>query len=542
MVVDYKLHSKMKKFNLYILTILVWFGSSCSDEFLSTDPTGEFLEDNYYQTEDQLFKALIAAYDPMAWTFPNGRWTSNVMLGEIRSDNANAGGDPSDADQPGWQQIDDFTNDALTGESESFWKKGWHGIYRSNLVINNSNVESTLATIYKGEAKFLRAYYHFNLFNIFGPIPISDHVLAASEYTSDVTARKSVSELFQFMETDLLEAIEVLPQAKYSGGSAGRVSKTTAQALLGKIYLYWADIVNDDPAVFNKAAAVLQEVINSGQYMLLEDYNDLFAFGAKNTDESVFEIQYTNLVPADWGGAEFIDGNMITQLCGVRGLCATHPEYIEGWGFMLPTENLYSSYLSDDTYRRDATIISEAELTAASCNVDMSQQNLIDFEGYWQQKYANYSSYSNPNGGDINLQKDPNEPVIRYADVLLMAAEALHRGSGNDAQAQIYIDLVRERAAGPTATSFRNSSQVMADEGWSMLDLIRYERRMELAGEGDRWFDLVRSGRATPSLFDANDPRSGQLDPAKVYLAIPQKDIDNTAGQLTEYPDNSLFN
>ncbi|MTI22813.1 RagB/SusD family nutrient uptake outer membrane protein [Fulvivirga sp. RKSG066] len=526
----------MKKI-IYIL-IGSFLINACSDDFINPEPKGEVLEDNYYVSEDQFFNALISAYDPLQWTFPNGFWTSNVMYAEIRSDNANAGGDPSNSDQPGWQQIDDFTNNSFTNESESFWKRGWWGIYRANLLINNDAIESELINTYKAEAKFLRAYYHFDLFRIFGPVPIVDEVL--NQETFNTVERATITDLFTFMTQDLKEAIDVLPDTKYTGSFAGRVSKTTAQALLGKIYLYQADFLNDDPALFDLAAAQFEAVINSGQYELLDDYNDLFAFGAKNTEESVFEIQYTNQIARDFSvPGEIINGNMITQLSGIRGLCGDHPDYLPGWGFTLPTSSLFDHYLADDSYRRDASIISLDELNDIGCSVDQAEQNAQDYTGYWQQKYANYNSYSNPNGGEINVLKDPNEPVIRYADVLLMYAEALVRGSGSDAEAMVAINEVRERAAGPDATDFRTAQELMTEEGLTLLELIWYERRAELALEGHRWFDLVRSDRASASLFTGD--KASNFNENSHWLAAPQKDIDNTAGSISEYPSADLF-
>lgn len=530
----------MKKFSIYFSSLVLVIQLSCSDLFIDPEPRVDLLIENYYQTEAQFFDALIAAYDPLQWTFVDGVWVSNIMLGEIRSDNSRAGGDQTNSDQPGWQAIDAFQNTSLTIESESFWKKGWWGIYRTNLVINNDNLDTEAVRFIKAEAKFLRAWYHFDLFRVFGPVPILDEILTESDYLS--VERKSISELFEFIKSDLEDAIAALPETKYSGSMAGRVSKTTAQAVLGKVLLYEADFLNDNPSLFAEAATHLQEVINSGQYSLVNDYAELFAFGSKNNNESVFEIQHTNLVPHSWDDGQFIDGNMITQLCGIRGLCADHAEYAPGWGFMLPTNSLNDHFQADDTYRRDAAIISLQELQADGCNVDLSQVNPLDFSGFWQRKFANFKTYSNPNGGDINLQKDPNNPVIRYADVLLMCAEALVRGNGAEAQAMDYINEVRERAAGPEAESYRTVQQLMADNGWTLMDAIWYERRAELAGEGDRWFDLVRSGRAGSNLFASDDERRANINPEQLFLAIPQRDIDNTGGALTAYPDPGLFN
>jgi starch-binding outer membrane protein, SusD/RagB family len=524
---------------LFMVLALLLFTTRCND-FLEVDPQNKYLSVNFYVSENQVFNGLIAAYDPMQWTFVDGFWTSTVMLGEIWSDNARAGGDPSNFDQPGWQQIDDLVATPLTPEATSFWKKNYFGINRANQVLNNVTITSNLIKQYQAEAKFLRAFYHFELFRMFGPIPV---IIEQPDPDDKSATRNTLSEVFTRITTDLEEAIPLL-QVSHPSNFSGRITKGAAEALLGKAYLYWADLKNDDKNLFDKAALHLGNVISSNQYSLVDDYNHLFAFGAANTSESVFEIQYTSEVPADFGTPfEFINGNMIVQLCGIRGLCSNHPLYAEGWGFMLPTSNLYTSFLSDDLYRRNATIISQTELALGGCNVTPAAQNTVDFQGYWQRKYANYKAYSASNGGEINVLKDPNQPYIRYADVLLMYAEALVRGNGSPAAAMEAIDKVRERAKGPgdNTGNFRTAADLMAAENWTLLEVIWYERRAELAGEGDRWFDLVRSGRANANLWTPTDLRAGNFDPNDHYLPIPQRDIDITGGGLTAYPDPSLF-
>ncbi len=530
----------MKSQNKIIKVLTFLFLATGCNDFLEVDPQNKYLSNNFYVSEDQVFKGLIAAYDPMQYTFVDGRWSSTVMLGEIWSDNANAGGDNSNFDQPGWQEIDDLNATTLTGEAISFWKKNYFGINKANQVLNNVKITSEAIDHYKAEAKFLRAFYHFELFRFFGPIP----VITSQPVPDDKSAtRNTLTEVFTQITSDLEAAIPLLP-ASYSADFTGRITKGAAEALLGKAYLYWADLKNDDQALFALAALHLKEVINSNNYSLLDDYNDLFAFGAANRVESVFEIQYSSEVPADFNTPfEFINGNMMVQMCGIRGLCSNHPDYIEGWGFLLPTSNLYNSFLSDDNYRRDATVIPQTELVLGGCAIKSAAQNPVDFQGYWQQKYANYKGYSATNGGEINVLKDANQPYIRYADVLLMYAEALVRGGGSQSEAIAAIDLVRERAKGPgnNIGNFRTTSDLMADEGLTLLEVIWYERRAEFAGEGDRWFDLVRSGRADASLFALTDLRNANFDANDLYLPIPQKEVDLTSNGLTAYPDPSLF-
>lgn len=529
--------------SIVLLTITGLY--SCKEDLLDVAPVNEFLSENYYLTDEQVFSSLVAAYDPLGWTMAYGQWISHVMYAAIRSDNAHAGGDPSNNDQPGWQELDDFTNTNTNTITHPIYRKYYIGIFRANLVINNAKISSPAVTRYQAEAKFLRAYYHFELFRHFGPIPVILEPLAPSDVH---LSRNTLNEVFQAIVTDLTEAAAELP-ASISSGEAGRATKGAALALLGKAYIYWADMTNDDVSKFDLAAEALQQVVDLGIYSLEPDMKSLYLHGVKNPPESVFEIQQSNLYPGDWGWFEGVDGNGMIQLCGIRGLCDAHPTYEPGWGFMLATEDLYKSYLADDHYRRDAGLTSVARLTqeiadaGANCPVvvDVTQINPVDYTGYWQIKYANYKSYlgNNVNGGDPNLTKDANIYVIRYADVLLMLAESLHRGSGSDALAMNYIDMVRERAAGPGASNYRTSAQVMSDQGWSLLQLIQYERRAEFAMEGDRWFDLVRSGRATAELFNG-DPRADQFDANDLWLPIPLQEL-NVSPELSEYPGPELF-
>lgn len=537
----------MKKYTLFLLLVVLSI-QSCNKDRLDVEPVGEFLSSNFFVTEDQVFTALIAAYDPLGWSMAYGQWISYVMYAEIRSDNANAGGDPSDNDQPGWQELDDFRQTNTNTVLQPMYRRNYIGIFRANTVLEQSNIESATVDLYKAEAKFLRAFYHFELLKHFGPIPVVTTLLAPEDVN---LKRNTVSEIFQAIVTDLEEASQVLPTT-VSSSETGRATKGAALAMLGKAYLYWADMVGDDPAKFDLAAQYLQQVVDLGVYELEDDLQHIFDYGVRNTKESVFEIQHNNLWTSDWSWFEGIDGNGIIQLCGVRGLCEDHPDYQAGWGFMLPTKGLYDSYLSDDGYRRDVAILSEAELAqdlvdgGVTCNVvvDNTQNNPIDATGYWQEKFANFKAYegTNVNGGDPNLTKAHNTFPMRYANVLLMLAEANVRGNGSDSDALNHIDQVRERAAGPgdNTGTFKTAATVKSEQGWSTLDLIWYERRAEFAMEGDRWFDLVRSGRANSGLFAGDPIREGNFDESDLWLPIS---LDETAvaTELTEFPDASLF-
>jgi hypothetical protein len=535
---------------LFLLSLFVMSQFSCNEDILNVEPVNEFLSSNFFQTEDQVFSALVAAYDPVGWSMAYGQWISYIMYGEIRSDNANAGGDASDNDQPGWQELDDFRNTNTNTIVQPMYRRCYIGIFRATTVIevDNPNLDAALVDQYKAEAKFLRAYYHFELFKNFGPIPVVQELLAPDQVD---LSRSTMTEVFTAITEDLEAAIPLLP-ISVSSSETGRVTQGAALAMLGKAYLYWADMDGDDSAKFDKAAENLQKVVDFGIYDLLDDYQSLFGFNVKNTQESVFEVQHNPLYTSDWGWFEGIDGNGVVQLCGIRGLCGDHPDYQAGWGFMIPTAGLWNHFKSDDAYRKDVTLCDEAELQAeieaagGSCSpvIDQTQSNPIDYTGYFNEKYQNFKSYegTNVNGGDPNLTKDGNTYIIRYADVLLMLAEALHRGSGADGTAMNYIDMVRERAAGPgdNTGNFRTAQDLMNDEGMSLLDVIWYERRAEFAMEGDRWHDLVRSGRANADLFAGDPLRSGNFEAKHLWIPISLEEL-SVATNLTEYPDANLF-
>jgi len=534
--------------NIIAFSISMLCVISCSKETLNVDPVNEYLSSNYYKTESQIGAALIGAYDPIGWSMAFGQWISPTMYGEIRSDNANAGGDGTNNDQPGWQEFDDFTNTNTNTVVHPMYKRNYIGIGRVNALLEFAEVESEAVKVYKGEAQFLRAYYHFELFRHFGPVPVINTVLTPDDVDLE---RNTMSELFQQVVSDCEAAAAVLPVSPPSG-QEGRATKGAALALMGKAYLYWADLKNDDAALFDKAANAFQQVVDLGAYQLEDNMRSIFSFNSRNTQESVFEIQHNALWSSDWGWYEGIDGNGMIQLCGIRGLCSNHPRYESGWGFMMVTPSLWNHYLSDDTFRRDVAIASDEEIaievadSGVSCNVvvDQTQSNPIDYTGYWQEKYPNFKAYAgtNINGGNEHLTKAQNSQAIRYADVLLMLAEALHRSGGSDAQAMQYINLVRERAAGPgdNTGNFRDAATVMSDEGWNLLDLIWYERRAELACEGDRWFDLVRSGRANASIFAGDGDKASNFSEQHLWLPLGLEETQLASG-MTTYPDASLF-
>ena len=264
-----------------------------------------------------------------------------------------------------------------------------------------------------------------------------------------------------------------------------KATKGAAQALLGKVYLYHGTF---DADKFADAASVFADVIASPVYSLKtgDDYKNLFESSAENGSESVFEIQYTGVEPAGWDCIICSEGSYFPKFCGPRSPY-DNPEFVTGWGFCLPSQELYDLFDANDA-RRDVTFYDLRD------EQDSYSQGRDD-TGLFNKKYI-------PRKIDETAGSDPlnyanNYRSIRYADVLLMAAEA-HAQSGG-ANAEDYLNQVRFRAYGD------NSHDYSSAEG-DLLEAIYAERRKELAGEGHRFFDLVRTNKAAAAIpgFTAN--------------------------------------
>ena len=234
---------------------------------------------------------------------------------------------------------------------------------------------------------------------------------------------------------------------------------------------------------FNESAAVLESLINSGPHDLLEDYTNMFENDNENTIESVFEIQYTDLEGAGFGCLQCSEGNVAVGFNGIRNY--TGPDFDSGFSFNVPTAETYNAF-EDGDLRRDVAILdieAWAEITGATYSTG------YEHTGYFNRKYIARKE-GDSNIGDANLTNPNNYRAIRFADVLLMAAEALNRGGIDDGRAQMYLNRVRNRAGLEDVTS----------GGSALTSAIYQERRVELVGEGHHFFDLVRTGRAANAI------------------------------------------
>ncbi len=471
----------------YFLIILITF-SAC-DDFVDVDPIGVEAED-YFNSEEEYESALIGAYDLLQATF------QNVLIGVVASDDFIAGGDAFNYDQPTLQNINSMIHTPSdNNQLREVWQLMYAGINRANYVLEfKDKTEFAGRAEIIAQAYFLRAYFTFELTKFFGDVPLNfeerngvnrivdKRILFGEEF--DVDRVGSIAAIYSLVEEDLKDAIADLPASQ---NEKYKITKGAAQALLGKVYLYHGTF---DNSKFSAAASMLANVANSAAYSLVQgsDYLDLFESVGENGSEAVFEIQYTGVEAAGWGCVICSEGSYFVQYNGPRSPY-DGTVYRSGWGFNLPTQQLYDLFDAGDS-RRDVTFLDLRD------DQDIYSQGRDD-TGFFNRKYL-------PRKADSRVGSDPlnhanNYRAIRLADVLLMAAEAEAQSGGSNAES--YLNRVRARAYG------NNTQDYTSSEG-TLLDAIYTERRKELAGEGHRFFDLVRTGKAKAAFdaFNASKP------------------------------------
>lgn len=500
----------MKKIiNVTLLSIFVLAGVACEDGIvdLNKEPLGEPSSSILYTTEDGISKLLNGAY-AQTRSFDMSSF-GRFVAKEVGSDDANPGSTPADGAVPAMEQVSNFTYLSSQGNLSSYYNSNYTLIARANMVINNApNVEmdAILQARYIGEAKFLRAFAYFNLVRGWGGVPIYTEVPANPEEAEEVKPRASEEEVYALIIEDLTSAMEALPaKSGYASSDLGRATKGAAQTMLAQVYIFQQDYQN----TLNYA----MEVINSGEYSLLDTYDQNFGVEYQNGPESIFEIQFVTRDERDIS-------NWWNQFQGIRGTPT-------GWGFLSPTEDLANAYEEGDP-RRDYTIFFEGEAFPGGTEVPTFVNGAhprANQKGMLPQPWPVGYSMNSP----MNLLE------MRYADVLLMAAEA-NNELGNSAEALRYLEMIRARAReGNTAIL----PEVTTTNQQELRHKIWQERRFELALEGYRYYDIMRYDKVeqgfAEDLFHALGKTS--FNPAKHTLfPIPQSEIDFSDGQLQQNP------
>jgi hypothetical protein len=489
--------------SLFIATAVVFTSLSCSNEFLEVAPKGTNLESNYYKNETEALAGLVSVYDLMRKN--SGGFENMITMMNAGSDDHFAGGGGA-TDGAGIQGFSNYTLSQYNIPT-TFWSDHYKGIYRANYLITKLPaipMSANLIARYTAECKVLRANYYFNLVRMFKNVPLILTPLSISEYYAVKQATQA--EVYAQIEKDLTEAITALP-ASVPTADTGRFTIGAARALLGKVYLY-------DPAGKKPQAAVELAAVNGTPggtsqygYKLLTNYSDLWITDNKFNTESILEVAHTNASSSGWDswGSDTDEGNTVNIMCGPRTytkIGASAPDLPSGWSFNVVTQGLYDVIKTDKRF--GATVLDLKSLSAAGA---ASYIGGYQDTGYFLNKFIPRKSDVTTGTGEPVLNYRQNSYVIRLADTYLMEAEAL---GGSGPRAQALLDAVRARAGMTSVTV--------------SMAAIKAERRLELAGEGHRFFDLVRWGDAA-AVLASRGFKAGKNE----IFPIPFSELQNTS-------------
>lgn len=496
------------RYSLLYGTIATVLMSGCS-KFLDKEPLDAISSATYWQTEDDAINGINGAYQPLQWAklYNMRMWTSDIWAGNSLT---GAGGGTDGIETT---QIANFITNTSNAAALDVWRGPSPGILRCNLVLANvpkMNIDANLKNRILGEAHFLRGLYYFILVRLFGDVPLVTEPVDASSNLRPARTSKTI--VYDTIVSDLVQASTLLPnKSSYSGSDIGRASTGSALGLLAKVYLTLGD--------FQNTVKYCEAVMQLG-YTLNADYSANFNPTTKNSNESLFEIQYSGAIKYDFWSNEN-QSSWTSVFMGPR-----NENFVAGggYGWNQPTAEFASSYEVGDV-RKDKTIL-YAGCPDFDGNVYKASYSGT---GYNVRKFLLPSSIS----AAYNTSAE-NFPVLRYADVLLMYAEALNEiGRTSDAQALATdintggpLNRVRLRAGLPNVT------------GLSQADLrekIYHERRMELAFEGQRWFDLVRINSGKYALDFLHSIGKTNATSKYLLLPIPQQERDANPN-LTQNP------
>ncbi len=475
------------KYNLIAIALLGFSFSSCSD-FLEQNPQTDLSENDFYKTADDILSAVNGAYSSLQENDIYGNW---YVFGEIPSDNTRNQLSGSVTTQ---NEFDQFYIDTQNSMIANFWKAAYKVINRTNTVlgrIDGIDINADLANRYKLECKFIRALMYFNLVRVYGDVPLVLKEISISE-SYDIL-REPKENVYNQIIADLKEA-QGLP-VSYPTAEDGRATQGAAKALLADVYMTLHK--------YAEAETILAEIINSGRYSLLENtpgslnidgYKNVFSPVHHNSKEGIFEIQF---LKGGYGEGSNYANNFAPENSG------TNVVAVGGTGGNnIPEMDIYNAYEEGDL-RRDFSM---------SLGYYDNRKNNEWVESRYVCKYMDVP-YQNNDASN-------NYPVIRYADVILMYAEALNQ-NGKTAEACKYLNMTRRRGFGYQTTETSPVDLQTTDKAQFSL-MVEQERRVELAFENHRWFDLIRTGRAVEVMRS----KGFSLNETNLICPIPQKQID----------------
>lgn len=512
----------MKRLTLIITLFGLLLLSGCVDDFLEHTPPVERTQDNFFQTEGDAEQALFAVYEVL--TFAHGRDNSAFhpfdVTSNVLSDDAYGGGS-GPGDQPEILELNNHNIAVTNGKVQGIWSDRYTGIYRANLLLENiggvSFDNEETRTIMEAEARFLRVLFYYDLVRFFGYVPLFERPLVAEDIRM---SQDDPEDVYDFLFTELLDIIPDL-RDDIPANEVGRASSWAAKSLLGRIFLYHRDYaqpvlgVGNPPVSESEVLGHLEDVINNSGHELLSDFADLWGVEGNNNNEAIFSVQHMDTGYEAWANINVSVGNWAATMSGLRGV-GFHPEYIAGWSFQPVTPDLEASFDKDADSRYFVSILDPVEEGVNHNAGDMHQWQGFAFKKFQPRR---------PDLPSVNEEHNwpYNRPVIRFADVLLMAAEL---GASN---AQNYFDQVRMRAYGD------DFEQITVNR-----ERIMEERRLEFAGEGKRYWDLLRMGLDTAAeKINAQSGGDIQINfrtERLGLLPIPQSEINLSARTLEQNP------
>ena len=532
----------MKTYISYMVCAMTALSLSSCNDWLTDDTPGTTKLTEAFSSLDVATETANAVYVPLMWEYSGTTYYPEWFIGDVVSDDALKGGQYIN-DMAVVRDMENFKTSSNNEFLLCYYRAQWQGISRANLAIREipltrvkEDEENTIRRLV-GEAKFLRAYYYFRLCRVFGGMPLIDYVIDSSDKWHK--KRATQDETYAFIIKDLEDAESALPKkSSYKAEDLGRATKGAAQAMLLKANLYRAGFLaqNGNTAEASKAyqQAVKwgKEIVSSNEYELDQKYFTNFMLAGENDRESVFEIQYIEDEMSDYGEGEgFTRGTFTLILQRSR---SSHFGQA-GWGFDKPTENLYAEYEPNDP-RRDETI-----WRPAYGEMETPAQETYLGDSLCSRKYAMYTD--GIDGKCYKLTYDSRGPLnnkqIRYSDVLLMYAEACCE-TGDLSTAKSLLKQVRDRVGlstvFPMAITVQGIPTTYTDSQEGIRQAIRHERRVELAMEGHRWFDLCRWGIAKQTMdkYLSGETAEARAESAPFELGkhelfpIPSKEIDIT--------------
>lgn len=477
--------------------------SSCKKNFLDRQPLGRYFDEDV--PAGSFDSKVFATYSILR----RGGFNHHLYLGiqSFRGDESMKGSDPGDG-AVHEQMFDDFEYTASNGGLQEYWTDHYALIIGANEII--SDIDSMGLTdpntlVNRGEAKFLRAFAFFDLVRAFGGVPpVTFKVLDPAQVNIE---RATADEIFDIIDEDLAEAAGILPE-RWEGKYIGRLTSGAAKALQTRTYMW--------RSMWVQALASAKSVINSDVYGLVPNYGSQFRKEGENGPESIFEIQAFYTPTRDLG-------IIYSNVQGVRGA----GNWDLGWGWNVPTQELVDEFEPSDP-RRIETILYAGQ-------TDPLYGETVPPASSVFRPYFNKKVYTNPADRTSNNNRfGPwmNHRIIRYADLLLMAAEAANEihGAQDVTDALAWLEEVRARARGSNGVILPAVTTTDKDD---LRDAIIHERMVELGMEEQRFFDLVRWKIDIDVLHAAG---KAAYEAKHRLLPIPQGEIDKSGGVLDQNP------